>query len=197
MKKPSICKNCGIEFVKNKKTQKVCSYICALANAKKDTAKKTFVEIKEKNTDWRKKLQLKLQEIARIIDFGHHCLATQKTSNQYHGGHIFSRGGNSNMALNLHNIHRQSAHSNHFQAHDVLMRDGIVREYGGEYMEKLTKLKSFIMPKISNLEYKSLYKTACLECNKLKKNKLIRTAKDRISERNRINLCLGIYTDIF
>ena len=38
-----------------------------------------------------------------------------KLANQMHAGHVYSRGSNPMLRFNLHNIHRQSAQSNHFQ----------------------------------------------------------------------------------
>lgn len=69
---------------------------------------------KEKIKKWDKILRTELQKIARLIDYGLPCLA-RNISGQVHGGHIFATGGNKTISYNLHNIHRQSAHSNHFQ----------------------------------------------------------------------------------
>lgn len=195
--KPPKCRYCGNDYVKFKSTQVVCSHSCAVKLAKKNRVDAEVKQLKIKVTDWRKKLQSKVQEIARLIDYGLPCLATGKDAKQYHGGHVYSRGGNKNIALNLHNIHRQSAQSNHYQADDVLMREGLVREYGQEYLDKLTELKGFVMPKYSNDEYMAMYEIACNEANRLKKDKRVRSVSERIAERDRVNLCLGIYTNTF
>jgi len=97
--------------------------------------RKEFKALKNDIVDWKPKLQMKINLIVRLIDKGLPCLARGVNAKQMHGGHIFSRGSNRTMRYNLHNIHRQSAQSNHFQNDDGLLREGLSNEYGYEYMD--------------------------------------------------------------
>lgn len=155
--------------------------------------KKEKNDNKIKATKWRPKLQSKIQEIARLIDVGLPCLARGYHANQIHGGHIFAKGGNSTMALNLHNIHRQSAQSNYNGNDDGLLREGLVNEYGIGYFEFIKSLRVCPALTWSNLDYHKFYKTACEIANDLKKRGLRFEKEDRIEMRNQINNALGIY----
>ncbi len=190
------CIECKTLFKKSKSTQKACSFSCAIAIAKKQTKKEQKVKdkkLKESITDYKKKLQSKIQEIARLIDYGQVCLARQNTPKQAHGGHLFHRSGNENFAMNLHNIFLQSAQSNHFGNDDGIMRDGVVREFGEPYLEFIRGLKSTPTVKRSNEEHKEIYEVACSISNRLKKNPIVLSPNDRIVQRNLINTELGIY----
>ena len=158
----------------------------------KEERKKTKEE-REKLMDWRSKLQTEIQKICRLIDIGLPCLARGYHADQLHGGHIFSRGSNSTMALNLHAIHRQSAQSNHFQNEDGLLREGLIKEYGQEYYEFISELRRTPQIKYSNIEYKEFYRLACSISNMLKKKGARYELKERIQMRNEINVTLGIY----
>jgi hypothetical protein len=162
----------------------------------KEVRKKSKEE-KEKLIDYRKKLQTEIQKISRLIDIGLPCLARGYHADQIHGGHIFSRGSNSTMALNLHAIHRQSAQSNHFQNEDGLLKEGLVKEYGQEYFDFISELRRTPQIKYSNIEYKEFYRTACSISNMLKKKGARYELKERIEMRNEINKTLGIYSEEF
>ena len=151
--------------------------------------KKTLEPIKSK-------LQRKIQLIVRLIDKGQLCLA-RNIRGQMHGGHIYSRGSNSQMSFNLHNIHRQSASSNKWQNDDVLLREGVVYEYGQDYMDFISSLKQTPSSRHSDAIYREFYLTASKIALKLKSDDLIYSKEDRIRLRNEINLELGIYEDEF
>jgi hypothetical protein len=148
---------------------------------------------KEKLTNWNERLQSKINEIARLIDKGLPCLARGHHANQLHGGHIFARGGNQTIRFNLHNIHRQSAQSNHFGNDDGLLREGLINEYGNLYFEFISGLRKMPLLKLSNIELHDFYKKACKICNRLKKENLTYSLSDRIQLRNDINFELMIY----
>lgn len=203
--KPKKCKNCGQTYTPKFKTTEPCpNYDCRVAllpkvmdkvkSENKKAAARELKALKVKVTDWRKKLQLKLQEIARLIDYGQPCLAKGTTTGQLQGGHINSRGGHSNIALNLHNIHRQSAQSNHWQSDDRLMHEGVKREYGIEYYNELQSLLGFQMPKYTADDWMKMYRTACSISNELKKNLKVNDTAARIDLRTRFNKMIGIYT---
>ncbi len=200
------CKHCGKKFEpKYSSLQKTCSVDCSIQFARsakgveviekiqKDKDKEKKIEV----TDYSKFLQRKINEIVRLIDYGLPCLATNKYPNQIHGGHVYSRGSNRSIRYNLHNIHRQSAQSNHFQADDVLMREGVIREYGENYMEFITSLKATPKLKIDNATFFDLYKKASVIALRLSKDKRIFSESERIDLRNALNLELGIYDSVY
>jgi len=161
----------------------------------RDKEKKADKELKDKVTDWNKKLQKKVQEIARLIDSGQPCLARGYTDCQFHGGHVISRGAGANIKMNLHNIHRQSAQSNHWQNDDALMKKGLEFEYGINYLNFVENLRRCPVPKYSNEEYQRFYSIACGISNRLKKAEKEYNLDERIEFRNQINLELGIYSE--
>lgn len=163
-----------------------------IASSKKTDRAKTK-EAKDKLVNWRKKLQTKIQHIARIIDKDLPCLARGTFGGQMHGGHVFAKGGHSTMALNLHNIHRQSAYSNTFKNDDGLLREKLVYEYGEDYLNFIKDINKHPPLKHSNNCYKEIYELACEVANKLLKRDLTYELRYRVSLRNDINVILGIY----
>jgi hypothetical protein len=151
------------------------------------------VKAKENTTDWNKKLQTKINEIVRLIDKGQPCLAKGIHAKQMHAGHVFSRGSNPMLRFNLHNIHRQSAQSNHFQNEDGLFREGIVKEYGHTYFNFISELRQIKDLKITNDEYIGYYKKASKIVLDLKKMDVVYAIDVRLLLRDKINQDLGIY----
>lgn len=121
------------------------------------------------------------------------CLATQKHARQIHGGHVLSRGSQPSIKYNLHNIHRQSAQSNHWQADDIKMREGLEREYGKEYLDFVLSLKQTRALKFTKPQYLAFYRIACDIVNDLRKQGKTFNTKERIEMRNKLNIKLGIY----
>jgi len=147
--------------------------------------------IKDKVKDWEKIIQPKINKIARIIDKDLPCLATGRNG-QIHGGHIFSRGAHSNMRFNLHNIHRQTAQSNHWQNDDMKLREGLKKEYGVEYYEFLESIKACEPLKFTTEEYKELNKRVN-EVLRWVVNYGANNARERIRLRDVCNRKLNIY----
>lgn len=192
------CKVCGKLFKLYRTTDIVCSTKCAIIEGRRKLAKKERREWEKENDDKKnqKLLQSSINLLARIIDFGQPCLAKGNFPKQMHGGHIFSRGSASNMRFNLHNIHRQSAQSNHFQNEDGLLRQNLKLEFGEQYYESLDSFHQTPIIKYTPSEFYDFY---------LLSNKIGREYKKMISEplpvlerirlRNEANLRLGIYPD--
>jgi hypothetical protein len=189
-RKYGLCSSCYAEFLTETEVGKV-----ILFKALNKVQKPIFDEKKAKEniTDWNKKLQTKINLIVRLIDFNQPCLAKNKLANQMHAGHVFSRGSNPMLRFNLHNIHRQSAQSNHFQNEDGLFREGIIKEYGILYFEFISNLRQIKDLKISNDTYIELYKKASKTALKLAKEKKEYTLNERFQLRNEINKELNIY----
>lgn len=151
---------------------------------------------KQKNEfkDWGAELQEKINLITRLIDKDLLCLA-RGYGGQMHAGHVYARGGNQTMRYHLHNIHRQCAQSNHFQNDDGLLREGVVREYGQEYMDYIAGLRAIPSLNYSNWEYHEFYKKASKIVLKLKKLDANYTLKERVKLRSDINVEMGIYPE--
>lgn len=169
--------------------------------SKQETEKSFRRAIREERKqiiNYKAKLQTKVQELARLIDHDLPCLA-RVIRGQMHGGHIFSKGSSPNMRFNLHNIHRQSAQSNHWQNDDALLREGLKNEYGQEYLDFIISLRQTPPVKLNNKDYENLYSIACKIANSLKRNIPDKpyTKSERIELRNDINKSLGIYPEDF
>lgn len=161
--------------------------------------KKKIKEIKAKNREekslnleWDKLLQKEINSIVRTIDKGLTCLARNQRG-QIHAGHVYARGGNQYIRYNLHNIHRQSAQSNHHQNDDGLLREGVVREYGQEYMDFISELRRTPRLEYDNRQFRDLTTKARVILKSLIKDDKIYSKSERIEIRSRINLELGIY----
>ena len=167
-----------------------------IKNKTKVEKEKRLIEKDKKNdiVDWKPKLQIKINEIVRLIDIGLPCLAKGIHANQIHAGHVYARGGNSSIKYNLHNIHRQSAQSNHYQNDDGLLREGLVKEYGYKYMDFVSELRQTPTLKYSNQDYREFTKHASKIALELKRQgRTFSTINERIFMRNEINNQLGIY----
>jgi hypothetical protein len=174
---------------------------------------KKEVERKQK-ADWRKRykkgkdelmtigerqaiLQEEVNTIVKLIDKGLPCLARNYYPGQIHAGHVFARGGNSTIKFNLHNIHRQSAQSNKWQNDDGLLREGIEKEYGKEYMEFISQLRRTPELKYTHEEYKELIVRARKLVTEYQARNRTYSKAERIEHRNRVNALLGIYAPEF
>ena len=114
-----------------------------------------------------------------------------------HAGHVYARGGNQTIRYNLHNIHRQSAQSNHYQNDDGLLREGLVKEYGNDYMQFISNLRQTPSIHYSNKEYRELTNKARIILKNLQKLDRFYSKSERIELRSRINIELGIYQRCF
>ena len=193
------CKVCKSEFEQYNSLVSWCSPKCGYKLSQLKLKEKRTKEWRSEKkrlrtnvTDWKKSLQNEINKIVRLIDKDLNCLA-RNTKGQMHAGHVYARGGNTNMRYNLHNIHRQSAQSNHFQNDDGLLREGLSNEYGQEYMEFISDLRRTPVPKYSQQEYMDMYYKAKKIVLRLKKSDISYSLKNRILLRNKINLEMGIY----
>ena len=210
--KPKKCKVCGNRYTPKYNQLEPCpTYECRLVLYKKADKKLAAMEakrrreekkaLKEQHMDYKKMLQFEVQKIARLIDFKCLCLARNIVPRQAHGGHLFSRGSNANMSFNLHNIFLQSAASNHFQNDDGLLRDGVVRVFGADYLGFITSLKSTPIQKYTNEEYKLFLQKARVVSKQItewnSQLEQARSATSRIQMRNWANVQIDIYPNEF
>lgn len=194
-RKFGLCMNCYPEFILNTEAGKLIMQKAMLKGKAlvKSISIKETKEKKDKLKNWSNELQKKINEIVRLIDKGLPCLATGIHANQIHAGHIYARGGNQTIRFNLHNIHRQSAQSNHFQNDDGKLREGLVNEYGSDYMEFISNLRRTPQLKYKNEDYHAFYKKVSEIALKLKKENMQYDLQHRLLKRDIINIELGIY----
>ena len=203
-----LCKDCFFEWLYNTtegKTFLDSTQIRAKKHVQKEQKKeqsKRKEETRQKKIDlmssdkYRSEiLQPIFNEIARLIDYGCPCIATGLYDGKMAGGHYHSVGSNRTTALNLHNIHIQSFHSNGPSGggDNIRYRNGIIRTYGQEYMDKiesLSKTPAIHLSKDDMIEIKKIASEIRLE---LKSDLKYRTPEERIALREEINQLIGIY----
>lgn len=185
-------KKMTIQKVKKDKAEK-----SRLANVEK---KRQRIEMMSNVEYWSKILQPNINLVARLIDQGNPCIATEKFG-KMNGGHYISVGANRTTSLNLHNIHIQSFQSNHFQSGDIIKyQAGLQRVYGEDYyqfVESLRRTPSLNITKIEMKEYNSIARKAISILRDDFNKDLIRSPAQRIKMRNMINEELGIYDKEF
>lgn len=142
-------------------------------------------------------IQPLINELARLIDYGQPCIATGNFNGKMAGGHRHSVGSNRTLALNLHNIHNQSFHSNSCQGGDHLRyRLGVIQTYGEEYADfidhKLNQCPALHITKQDLIDAKPILNAFVRQ---LKKAEMKYPKKMRIRLRNEINAHLGFYPE--
>lgn len=213
--KKKTCKVCKDKFTPIRSTlEPVCNkYECKVEFALKVAEKsklKREKEVKRKNTEDKKKMKIDIMsddkyrssvlqpvinEIARLIDFGQPCIATENYGKE-NGGHYISVGANRTICLNLHNIHIQSFESNHWKSGDTLKYQGGIRKvYGEDYLAFMDGLQKHPPIQLRKHQMIYIYENACKIRLKLRKNEKLRSPLERIELRNQINIELGIYQE--
>lgn len=134
-----------------------------------------------------------INEIARLIDYGQPCIATN-TYGKMSGGHYHSVGSNRTISLNLHNIHMQCFHSNNWKGGDnIKYRAGLIRVYGQEYADFVEGLISTPTKHLSKADLYEIKKVASKIRNELRQHKLYYSTEMRISLRTKFNaIILGV-----
>jgi hypothetical protein len=140
-------------------------------------------------------LQPIFNEIVRLIDYQCPCIATGLYDGKMNGGHFHSVNSNRTIALNLHNIHNQSYHSNGPTGggDNIRYRQGIVRTYGQEYMDLMDSLGRIQPIHLTKWEMVEIKEKASVIRLELKANLKYRTPEERIALREAINQKIGIY----
>lgn len=201
--KYGLCRSCYAEFLTETEAGKIIFHK-ALLKGKSEVKKQEKANVKEAKDKqltpdkYRSKtLQPNINKIARLIDYGCSCIATNKFG-KMNGGHRISVGANRSVALNLHNIHIQSFHSNHFKSGDNLKYDiGIKERYGSDYLEFLNSLHQTETLHLSVNEFKEINVIALRIIKELKTVLKEKTPTERIELRNKYNTELGIYNERF
>ncbi len=145
----------------------------------------------------KKALQDEVNKLSRIIDayFGFGCidcnLPLDKEKHQIDACHFISRGSNSTLKYNLHNLHSGHNHCNVYNpSHEGNYEQGLFRRYGNDYLTMVEGLP---------LKYKEVHLSNFEIVEKLKIVRvLIRTFgtykfNNAIEVRNLFNTIIGIY----
>ena len=159
--KPSICKVCKAEFVKQKMGQKVCGPECALSLAVSNRTKAEKVEItrarraaaanrkasREKlktRGDHIREAQTAFNAFIRERDrlAGHPCISSGRpldwSGNAVDAGHYRSRGSAPHLRFDERNCHAQSKQENRYASGNVTgYRLGLIARIGQEAVEAL------------------------------------------------------------
>lgn len=186
-----LCRSCFIKWCFD--TEKGKEYYNK--QFKPAATKKLQSESKQSIINYAGKLQSKVQEIARLIDLGHKCLARNKMALSFDGGHVFGKGSHNECKYNLHNIFAQDSKSNQCTKEDQLMTEGLRREFGEDYFLFVERLKNKPIIKHSKPDIAKMYKKACSISNQLRKDGNAYSKADRIKLRNKFNLDIGFYPE--
>ncbi len=180
----------GSEYLKKTIIPQAKKDVKSKAAAEKTATKKSLLSPDKYRAQY---VQPIFNEIARLIDYGQPCIATG-TFGKMAGGHYIAVGANRTTALNLHNIHIQSYHSNGPKGGDNLKyRLGLIEIYGQEYTDAVQALHQTSLIKLTKDRLIEVEKTASAIRNQLKKNPVILDPEDRIDMRQIINKQIGIY----
>jgi hypothetical protein len=177
----------------------VCSPKCAYTYAKSTTKKNKESIKKAKDEDDAKKrkedLQKEINKLSRMIDesFGYRCIdCDEPYSGQVDAAHYISRGSNSTLRYNLHNIHSSRAHCNQYSdTHKVGYYKGLIKRYSPEYANYVDSELANLYPKLKLMDHEVAEKLKITR-------KLIRTFptlqfKDGREARESLNKIIGIY----
>lgn len=168
-------------------------YVAESRKDKKASKRAAKVSVMSADAYRKKYVQKKINEIIRIIDYGQPCIATGN-GGQIHAGHYVSTGSNRTLTYNAHNIFAQSAHSNNWKGgDDKKYRQGLIDTFGIEYLEFIEGLQSCPLIKLNKAALETLNEKLIKYKRTVEKVK--RSPMERIEERNRFNLYLGIYSD--
>lgn len=206
MKKCKICKK---KFNPSKTTQVVCGLTCAvkLAQSKQGgivLKRASQIEKKEAKIilktlgEYRKDLQVEVNKIARLIDWGVPCISCGTLTGQMQGCHYRSVGGWRNLRFHLLNIHGGcSTCNNHKSGNLIGFREGIIANYGQDIMNYIDDLNiqypRIDLTKNELIEATKIAREIARNLTKLNKESKIRTSENRIELRKIINQQLNIY----
>jgi hypothetical protein len=138
--------------------------------------------------DWKKDLEVVVNDIVRSVDEQHPCIATGRYSGTMHAGHFRSVGSYPALRFNVWNIHKQCAESNVYKGGDThLFREGLVARYGKDKVDEIDALVGkYPVLRLTIEAIKEVYLPAAKQVLKeLKKGE--RFTRDEINEK------IGIY----
>jgi len=163
------CKVCGKEFEQFKTTQRVCSPVCALDDAKSRIAKKKAAETRQMRKDFNasdrsyqlKKAQESFNGYIRERDKGMGCIScgTTDESLRYDAGHYRTTGAHPELRFAEDNCHRQCHYNCNINRSGNITdyRIGLVRRIGSERVEWLERdhpAKKYTLDEIIEIKLK-------------------------------------------
>ncbi|CAB4127044.1 Bacteriophage lambda NinG [uncultured Caudovirales phage] len=200
--KPKKCQVCKEKFTPIYSTiQPTCSIKCTieLNKRKKEKAlneKVKLMKIDTHSKEYRKELQDEVNKLSRKIDEIHGYILCIDDCGKGYGkqtdaAHFHSRGSNSSLRYNLHNLHSANSQCNQFSdKHHEGYKIGLEKRYGIDYLNKVLNLPNIYKEiKLSNKEVYEKLKVVRL---------LIRTVhtfqfESSIEAREYFNKIIGIY----
>jgi len=167
--KPCAWSKCGRMFTPSpyRFNQRTCDNVmCALGfnreKAEKKEAQewnkeKAVMKIDTHSKEYRKTLQDEINKLSRIIDakFYTTCIdCNREFGKQVDAAHYHSRGANSSLRYNLHNLHSAASNCNQYSdTHKEGYLRGLESRYGADYKELVLSLpQQYPEMKISNAE---------------------------------------------
>ena len=210
------CKVCSDKFTpKYSSLEKVCSKSeCKIAYVEIAAKEAREKLIKKEKSEWNKRksemkkelypkkdrsiLQSEINKLARLIDnsFGYQCidLCGMSYGQQIDACHFHSRGANTSIAYNLHNIHAGRSQCNNYSpTHISGYLDGLELRYGVDYAiyvkEELPKLGERLMLNEVQEKVKVV--------RNIIKNFDTYKFKNGLEARMQLNRLIGIYKDTF
>ncbi len=167
------CKQCSKVFQKVNPLQYVCSPICSIEYAKKQTKKKQEQKIKDINkdcrerkeklktkSDYEKELQKIVNTFIRLRDKDKPCVSCDKPLiNKFDAGHFYPAGSYKNLRFNEDNIHGQCVHCNRDKHANLLeYRPRLIKRIGIERVEELDRLRNipakYTIPELIGMKVK-------------------------------------------
>lgn len=201
-RKPKKCQICKEKFTPQYSTiQPTCSIKCTieLNNRKKAKALDEKVKVMKIDThskEYRNTLQDEINRLSRKIDEVHgYILCIDECGRGYgkqtDAAHYHSRGQNSSLRYNLHNIHSANSQCNqHSDKHREGYKIGLEKRYGTDYLIKVLNLPIVYKEiKLSNQEVYEKLKVVRLIIRTLHTFKF----ESSIQAREYFNQIIGIY----
>lgn len=196
--KTKKCKVCPNKFTPQRPLQMVCSPICALNYTKNQKAKQWGVEkkkIKDKlqtKGDLEKLLQIEINKLIRLIDFGNACISCGGNGKEQ-AGHYHTTKAKPAIRYNLFNIFLQCYYCNvELSSNIVGYNKGLRQTFGDD-------LQEYIEIELPKFNYLGLSKVELSEKITLVR-RLIKdyepeqlTTEKRISIRHELQEKIGIY----
>lgn len=195
-------KKCSKRGCKNLTTYKYC-IPCATEMSKKFVAKKYKDEelgrkkkLKELKFNPKSALQDKVNEIARLIDYGNVCISCQNVCKRENGCHFHSVGSNEKLRYNLLNIWLGCYSCNGEKGGNIQGYDlGLVDLVGKDYWDYL-KFQFVLDNKgieIKAIDFKGKISIANQIIKELKSDLFKRGGRERVEMRKILNERIGIY----
>lgn len=169
----------------------------------KEEVKKEVKVLEEKQKDvpyYKKKLQEKVQAIARCLDFGKGCISCGKPPlGMVYGGHRWAKGDFSSIRFDLHNISSQCYSCNEKKSGNIDgYLKGLEERYGKEYRDYVNSLPTLYPETKLNLhEIRLAYAKAVKIEGELKRNLKGLSPVEVVNRKNEINENLGYHLQKF